>query len=453
VPAAIPTDPDTWHPARLIPTAGIRGQDEQEKRATSCLLAVMAAVPEFGKALLAEVGAPKGRIATFAEVQLKDADGKLSIPDGVAVVERGSKTWRCLVEVKTSDAPLKPEQVNRYLDMAREHGFDAVVTLSNQITRSPEHSPIEVDKRKTRSTALRHLSWWKVLTEAITHHRHRGVADPDQAWILGELIAYLDHEASGAGGFKDMGEKWVNVRNGARAGTLRASDAGVREVANRWEQFVGYLCLGLSQDLGRDVRVRRRKTTDAAVKELAETGRLSAALNVPDAVGPITVEADLRTQLVTTSAVVDAPREGRPQTRINWMLRQLREGPDDLRVDVSFANVRETTSVLLKDARQYPQQLLSASDPKREPRGFTLALSRKMGTKRGRGERSFVAETRKQTVDFYRSLVQNLRGWQPPAPKLPDEPALEQVPDTPTPEPAPFTADEREPGEARDPAA
>jgi hypothetical protein len=452
-PAAIPTDPDTWHPARLIPTAGIRGQDEQEKRATSCLLAVMAAVPEFGKALLAEVGAPKGRIATFAEVQLKAADGKLSIPDGVAVVERGSKTWRCLVEVKTSDMPLKPEQVGRYLDMAREHGFDAVVTISNQITRSPEHSPVEVDKRKTRSTALRHLSWWKVLTEAITQHRHRGVADPDQAWILGELIAYLDHEASGAGGFKDMGEKWVNVRNGARAGTLRAADAGVREVANRWDQFVGYLCLGLSQDLGRDVRVRRRKQTDAAVKELAETGRLSAALNVPDAVGPIMVDADLRTQLVTTSVAVDAPQEGRPQTRINWMLRQLREGPDDLRVDVSFANIRETTSVLLKDARQYPQQLLSASDPKREPRGFTLALSRKMGTKRGKGERSFVAETRKQAVDFYRSLVQNLRAWQPSPPKLPDEPAPEQVPETPTSEPPPFTADEREAGEARDPAA
>lgn len=76
-----------------------------------------------------------------------------------------------------------------------------------------------------------------------------------------------------------------------------------------------------------------------------------------------------------------------------------------------------------------------------------------MGTKRGKGERSFVAETRKQAVDFYRSLVQNLRAWQPPAPKLPDEPAPETAPETPTPEPPPFTAEEREPGEARDPAA
>jgi hypothetical protein len=142
---------------------------------------------------------------------------------------------------------------------------------------------------------------------------------------------------------------------------------------------------------------------------------------------------------VTTSVAVDAPQEGRPQTRINWMLRQLREAPDDLRIDVGFANVRETTSVLLKDARERPQQLLAASGPKREPRGFMLALSRPMGTKRGKGERSFVAETRKQAVDFYRSLVQNLRAWQPSPPKLPDEPAPEQVPETPTPETPPFT--------------
>jgi hypothetical protein len=187
------------------------------------------------------------------------------------------------------------------------------------------------------------------------------------------------------------------------------------------------------------------------VKELAETGRLSSsAITVPDAVGPITVEADLRAQLVTTSVAADAPQEGGPLKRINWMLRQLREAHDDLRVDVSFANVSETSSALLKDAREYPQQLLCASDQKRQPRGFTLALSRKMGTKRGKGERSFVTETRKQTVDFYRALVQNLRAWQPPAPKLPDEP--EAVPETPTPEPPPFTADEREVGEGADPA-
>jgi len=41
----------------------------------------MGAVPDFGRAILDKLGAPRGRISTFAEVQLKDPDGKLSIPD------------------------------------------------------------------------------------------------------------------------------------------------------------------------------------------------------------------------------------------------------------------------------------------------------------------------------------------------------------------------------------
>jgi hypothetical protein len=68
---------------------------------------------------------------------------------------------------------------------------------------------------------LWHLSWWQIVTEAIVQHRHHGVADPDQAWILAELIAYLDSAASSAGGFDDMGPNSVPVRTGAPDRTLR----------------------------------------------------------------------------------------------------------------------------------------------------------------------------------------------------------------------------------------
>ncbi len=146
---------------------------------------------------------------------------------------------------------VRDDQVD--LPMPRVNGFDAVMTISNQITASSVESPITIDPKKTRKVALRHLSWWQVMTEARVEHKHRGVSDPDQAWILGELIAYLDHERSGAGGFDDMGDRWVTVRDGAREATLKSSDAAVRDVAGRWEQLVGYLSLGLTQDLGRQV--------------------------------------------------------------------------------------------------------------------------------------------------------------------------------------------------------
>lgn len=447
---------ELWQPARLISTAGMRSADEQEQRATAALLAVMRAVPEFGRALVDEVGGPKGRISTFTEVHLKDGDGKVSIPDGAIVVERGKTHWSALVEVKTGPNALKPEQVSRYLDMAREHGFDAVVTISNEITADAAEVPVELDRRKLRRVDVRHLSWWRIMTEAIVQHRFRGISDPDQAWILGELIAYLDNEKSGAGGFVDMGDRWVRVRDAVRHGTVRAADPEVHTVCARWRQFIDYLALGLSQDLGRDVApVRRRRQTaeeriDFLVREIVDEARLSGGLRVPDAVAPVEIIADLRARQVTTSVTLDAPREGRPLSRINWLLRQLRGADPHLRVEVGFAGTRETTSLLLEEAREFPQRLLSPTDPKREPRTLAVAMTRPMGLKRGKGAGSFVGETRKQVFDFYRELVQDLKPWQAKAPKLPEEP--DDASPLPQPDPPPFSAaDDRDVGEATAP--
>src|SRR6476620_3901026 len=141
-PKAMPKPEENWRRARLIPTTGIGGQDEQEERATSSLLAVMGAVPQFGRSILDHLGAPGGRIATFTDIRFVDADAKLSIPDGAVVVERGKVRWICLVEVKTGGAELRVEQVDRYLELVRVNGFDSVLTISNQITTSPLESPI-----------------------------------------------------------------------------------------------------------------------------------------------------------------------------------------------------------------------------------------------------------------------------------------------------------------------
>jgi len=428
---------DGWVPARLLPTAGIRGQDEQEKRATSALLAVLPAVPAFGHGLLGGMGAPKGRLSCFAEVRLKGQDGKTHIPDGAIVAERAKTRWSCLVEVKTGRATLGADQISRYLDMARDHGFDGLLTISNQILSDPKALPYEVDKRKLGKLTVRHLSWWSVLTEAIVQHRFRGIKDPDQAWLLNELIRYLNDEKSGASGFEGMGEAWVRVREGVRNRTLRPNDPEAKAIAARWEQFVEYLCLNLSQELGVVVRHQRPRGRTAddrvadAARLLATEGALRGAFKVPDAVGPIAVEANLQARQVSSSVEVNAPKDvKRPKARVNWILRQLKDAPDDLRLEVRFAQLRESRSELLGDCRDDPDCLLLQSNPKREPRSFLLARTQVMGRKAGRGDGSFVAETRKQAMSFYRDLVQELRPPAPTAPKLgpseEEEPAAEE---------------------------
>lgn len=444
---------DGWRHARLIPTFGVRSQLEQEKRATSCLLAVMHGVPEFGYALLKELGAPKSPvIETFAEVRFKDAAGKTVIPDGAIVCQRGGKRWTCLVEVKTGAARLKDDQVASYLDIARANGFDGVLTISTQITTDSSESPVAIDRRKLRGLNLWHFSWWKVLTEAVVQQRYHGISDPDQEWVLRELIHYLSSEASGAVGFEDMGENWVSVRKGAREGTLRAGDAAVRDVAERWEQFTNYLSLSLAQELGAKVTVLRPRTQttparlDELVKSIVDAGELFSSLRIPDAAGPLEIRANLKTRQTSTSVTVDAPREGRAKARFNWLLRQLRDASDELRVEAAFPNARSTTVARLGDVRVDPAALYHATDPKREPRAFVVTLTKPMGQKRGRDEGSFVRDTAAQTVGFYRDIVQNLKAWQAPAPKLRVEPEAESADGTSGPIPPPWQEEPPEQG-------
>jgi hypothetical protein len=420
---------DKWPHARLIPTYGIRSQEEREKRATACLLAVMHGVPEFGHALLGDLGAPRSpSVDTFAEVRFKNLDGKTDIPDGAIVCVRGSKRWTCLVEVKTGSAALKDEQVERYLDIARDQGFDGVLTISNQITHGPTESPVCVDGRKLRRTKLWHFSWWRVLTEAVVQSRYRGVSDPDQAWVLRELIHYLSSDASGVSGFEDMGEHWVPVRSAARDGTLRQGDPSIRQVAERWEQFTEYLCLSFSQELGCNVvSLRPRKQTtsgriDKVEKLLATGGALEATLRVPDAIGDLQICADLKARQTSLGVHVDAPTEGRPKSRINWLLRQLDGAWPDLRIEVWYPHARESVAATLEQAQAKPDGLLCPADGKRDPRSFTVTLSRPLGQKRGRAEGSFVQETRAQAMTFYRDLVQNLKAWQVRPPQIRTEP-------------------------------
>jgi hypothetical protein len=385
----------------------------------------MHGVPEFGFALLDDLGAPKSPvIETFTEVRFKDAAGKSVIPDGAIVCRRGKREWVCLVEVKTGSNVLKDDQVSAYLDIARESGFDGVLTISNQITASASESPISLDGRKLRKVSLWHLSWWRILTEAVVRSRHRGVSDPDQAWILRELIHYLSSEASGTYGFEDMGEHWVPLRKAVSANTLRQSDKATRAVAERWEQFTQYLCLSLSQELGRAVeatRTPRKQTTLERLNELtialANSATLDATLRVPDAVGDLHIRADLRSRQTSTSVIVDAPRDGRVRSRITWLLRQLDNAPPALTIEAKYPYSGSVPATLAQ-AKDDPLVLLNPQDPKREPKEFVLTLTRPMGQKRGRSEGSFVRDTSAQTVAFYRDLVQNLKAWQAPAPKI-----------------------------------
>lgn len=423
---------ETWHAARLIPTSGINGADEQERRATSALLAVIPAVREFGRSVLAPFGAFAGTIETYIEVPF-DLEDRRVYPDGLIRVTRGKRTWTALVEVKTGSNHLEAAQLECYLDVARANGFDAVITVSNEIPAMAGTHPTTVDRKKLKKgVALHHLSWTQVLTEAVMQKVHRGVADPDQAWILGELIRYLEHPRSGALEFEDMGTSWTTVRDAVVAGTLLRTDKGAAEVASRWDQLMRYACLRLGRQLGVEVQpvLSRKELADPAARAqallagLVTKGALDGSIRIPNAVGPITLTADLRAGRISASVDIDAPREGKQQTRVNWLVRQLKNAPDGLRIDCFVFLARGASrSDLLKVVRENPGVLVD--DPKREIRTFRLVFSAPMGAKRGQGRGSFITSVLDLLDGYYETVVQGVKAWQAAPPKVrPSTPEL-----------------------------
>lgn len=421
-------DTSSFQRARLIPITGIKGDQEQERRATSALLAVMEAVPDFARSLLKPLGAPSGRATAFIEPEFIQSEKKVR-PDGLIVVERGGKTWSVAIEVKTNKSNLVADQINGYLDVCRDNGIDALLTISNQVlTLTGTHPTEGIDGRKTRKIQLHHYSWMRILTEAQLQKDHRGISDPEQAWILGELIRYLESPSSGALEFTDMGESWVSVRQAIANGTISPTDKGAISVAQRFESLLRYSSFKLSVRLGvtvNPVATKLAKTDPAkhvktVVTELANNSRLQGSIQVQDTVAPLDITVDLRASQVLCSVTVDAPREGRPLTRVNWLLRQLKSSPPGVRIETRVKRGQQSSAAcLLSEAIEKPERLVP--DDGREIVAFVVTLISPMGSKRSEGKNSFVGSFLASVELAYQGILENLQAWSPKAPKMPQQ--------------------------------
>lgn len=416
----VPTNSDSdWQPARLFPVAGIGGPEEQERRATSALLAVMSVVKEFGRSIASRFGAPAGALETFIEVPFGLGDQAYR-PDGVIRVTRGQRTWSALVEVKTSDAKLAAGQVDTYVDIARTKGIDAVLTISNQLTGPSDDHPVDIDRRKLKRISLDHLAWDQIRTEALLLIKHHKIVDQTQQRVLEEFVRYMLHPRSGLHGFTDMGPQWVKVREAAQARTLRATDKGCAEVTAHYDQLVRHVGLHLSSLLGVEtisIVPGNRVDSTTRSEQLADSGQLFASIKVPGAVDTIVVTTDLRSERVMCSIQVDAPGEGRSMTRVNWLLRQIPDARDGIRVEALLAGGRgQSTAALLGVVRKTPESLLPKDG--RDIRAFRISLDTPMGAKRGVGKGGLIGSVQSATTHFYGEIVQNLRPWNARPPKL-----------------------------------
>ncbi|MGW9395914.1 TerD family protein [Streptomyces sp. NPDC055642] len=405
---------DSWRQARLFPVSVLKSDRDREMRATSVLLSVMAQVPEFSRRLTAGFGAPAGRMETFTEVSLPHGDSPRR-PDGVIRVERAGKLWTALVETKTNGNALKADQVQAYMDIAARRGYEAVITLTNDVAL--EGSPlvdVKIDKRRKHKVALWHLSWAEVTYQAQMLIRHEGVGNAAHAWLLQELLHYLQHENSGCHGFQNMGPAWVPVRNGIDDETLCQGDARALEVVENWERLIRQVCLRLGGELGQKVLPvqRAKRGTDPKERrnrladQLCLNGRLQAELRIDGTPGVLTVSADLRTGRLRTGIDVPAPEQGYPLSWAKRLVRRLAEAPADLHVETLVDSEAGGPRGTLERLRPEPADLLPKDSAKIT--GFRLSLLKGMGSGRGNAESGFIRSVDDAVDRFYTTVVVHL---------------------------------------------
>ena len=113
---------------------------------------------------------------------------------------------------------------------------------------------------------------------------------------------------------------------------------------------------------------------------------------------------------------VGAPQTGRHSTRINWLLRQLKNAPDSITLESWAARSRTSLADVIASVRSKPELLIPQDN--RDIVKFTVSLTQKMGLKRAAGKRSFIDSVIDPLDDLYADVVQSLKKWQPPAPKM-----------------------------------
>jgi hypothetical protein len=197
--------------ARLFP---ILAETSREKRVASIFLAVMTQIPALAEEVLATVGIRVGKytkIRAFTEVVVKIKSDGGCRPDGLIVVNTGRSEWTALVEAKIGKRPLTEDQVQKYIELAKVNGIDAVITISNQFTAKPEHSPVSIQKTQLRKVSLYHWSWpWLVTVCKILTYQET-VEDAEQTYLLSQLNHFLAHPATGIEHFTQMAPSWKDI--------------------------------------------------------------------------------------------------------------------------------------------------------------------------------------------------------------------------------------------------
>jgi hypothetical protein len=254
-----------------------------------------------------------------------------------------------------------------------------------------------------------------------------GIDDPDQHYILSQVVKYFNHKSSGKVGFTSMNKEWKDLVQKCRNNSsINKLSTEVINTVSSWHQEQRELCLNMWTLIGEKAEVKiprahkkdpnRRLADDC--QALANDKILTMTIQIPNAASDIIVNASLVPRSVTCSMKLDAPKDKvRSSARLNWLLRQI---PDNLSDDFHIRAFRPgrapDTYKPINELKQ-DTDLLEAENSSTPPSSYevfyTLDLAGKF-----QGNRVFIEQIEEAVPFFYEQVGQHLRAWVAPPPKV-----------------------------------
>lgn len=410
----------TLRPARLIPAL----KTGDEMALTSVFLSTIKLVKEFRDILFRELKLSRnGKAYYYTEVCFPKID-KCRIDGLIIITKKNIISEAIFVEVKSKKDDINKDQIEKYIKIAKQLKVNSLLTVSNEFVSNPEQSPL---KLKTGKFNLFHFSWSHIITQGhiLLFDNDNDIEDVDQVEIMKEALCYMEHPLAGANGFVSM-KGWKNLSNDIRAKVpLNRNDEELESAINSWYQEEADIALILSRNLG--ILAKTPLRNEASLKKdkvkLIKDFSLSGQVSVKDAVSDIKILVDFERRSVSLKNSISPPKNIGTVARISWIKKQIEnckkseksifEKLNDkvwIEADIKFA--RENLKVNFNNI----EELYELSKGK-EIQQFYVSVMDGFGAGFA-SEKKFVSLFEQLVLDYYEGIVQNLKNWNKPSPKL-----------------------------------
>ena len=414
--------------SRLIPVL----KTGDEMALTSIIMSSLRLIKEFKDQIFKEAKLKRsGKAYYYTEVCFKDVDKESRIDGLILIVVSGVIQDAAFIEVKNGKNVLNHDQIMRYYKLAQAlQNVPKIITVSNEFVGDSSQSPIYI-KNQSKKISLFHFSWTyiKTLAQLLLFDNDDNIRDEDQVEIMKEVLYYLDDERSGVSGFHRMSSGWKEVAEKIKNQQSLSDNDIITDAINSWYQEEADMSLLLSRKLGTLVKMNKENLStriEKDIKKLKKTHTLSTKFIVKGAVSDLKILADFDRRTVEMSVYVNAPLDRGVIARITWMKNQLNGISDASISDCLFveADIKYTNNSIKYSLTNIDNFYEHEGVKEKDIIGFNIDL---IQTGKFSQVSGFVNDIEDMLLNYYKQVVQNLRSWEKPAPKLQELKAPKEI--------------------------